>query len=498
MNLYIKNHSFHYEMENLTHAFFFTDEVRVIREYTAPEEPYILTSVTDKVLVEVSIDGSKAVLEEPLSDDDELTMGRMLYRLLSQVCSRELPWGILTGVRPIKLFSKLCERDGEEAASKYFRDTLYVSEPKTELARRVAANQRAIIADSDRRSFSLYVSIPFCPTRCSYCSFVSASIEKAGKLIKDYIPLLLSEIRSTAQIARDLGLELKSVYIGGGTPTTLSAEQLDILLSEIEADFDIAPPLSKGGKGGYTDRPSFASNRDTCTEFTVEAGRPDTVTREKLLALKKHGVTRISINPQTFSDSVLERIGRKHTSAQTLDAYRLARELGFDNINMDLIAGLTSDTPESFRMTIDTVRELDPESVTVHTLAVKRSARLSASDAVTEHGYTAEMLDYAEKELTEAGYEPYYLYRQSKMLSNLENIGWAKPGYFSPYNVYIMEETHTILACGAGAVTKLRDQSSNYLERIFNFKYPYEYISRFDELTQRKERVKEFYNGLKS
>ena len=471
MNLYIQNHPYHYEMENLTRAFFFTEDVRVIHEYDELSEPYILTAVDDAVRVEIGIDGSVDALSAPLSGDDELTMGRLLYRLLSKTCRRELPWGILTGVRPIKLFSKLIAENGEEAAEAYFRETLYVSEEKTALARTVAANQRDIIARSGRRSFSLYVSIPFCPTRCNYCSFVSQSIERAKFLISDYLPLLHEEIRNTAEIAKELGLELLSVYIGGGTPTTLSAEQLDLLLGEIERDFDLSG----------------------CTEFTVEAGRPDTVTREKLISLKNHGVTRISINPQTFNDAVLETIGRRHTSQQTVDAFLLARELGFDNINMDLIAGLSGDTPESFGDTIDTVRRLDPESVTVHTLAVKRSARISAADAVREHGYTAAMLDYASKNLTEGGYEPYYLYRQSKMLSNLENIGWAKPGFYSPYNVYIMEETHSILACGAGAVTKLRDVDSNHLERIFNFKYPYEYISRFSELLDRKQRIESFY-----
>ena len=471
MNLYIHNHAYHYEMENLTRAFFFGEEVKVLHETAALKEPFILTSVTDEVRVEVSTGGFHDALSAPLSDDDELTMGRLLYRLLSRACTRELPWGILTGVRPIKLFSHLAGQDGVEAAASYFRDTLYVSEPKIALARSVAQNQRAIIARSGAKSFSLYVSIPFCPTRCSYCSFVSQSIEKAKGLIEQYLPLLLSELQYTADLAQRLGLRLLSVYVGGGTPTTLSAEQLDLLLGEICADFDLSE----------------------CTEFTVEAGRPDTVTREKLLALKRHGVTRISINPQTFNDAVLERIGRRHTAQQTVDAYRLARELCFDNINMDLIAGLTGDTPDSFRATIDTVRALDPESVTVHTLAVKRSARLNAADALAEHGYTAGMLDYAARELTAGGYQPYYLYRQSSMLSNLENIGWAKPGFFSPYNIYIMEETHSILACGAGAVTKLRDCSSNHLERIFNFKYPYEYVSRFDELIARKERIGMFY-----
>ena len=471
MNLYIDNHKFHYEMENLCRAFLFTEEVAVIHEYDTKEAPYILTSVREKVTVELCTDGFRETLSADLCDDNELCMGQLLYRVLSKAYRRELPWGILTGVRPNKLYSRLCDRNGEDQARRYFRDTLYVSEEKTDLAQMVRVNQRAILSRSDRRSFSLYVSIPFCPTRCNYCSFVSQTVEKAKKLIEQYIPLLLSEIRYSAELAKELNLRLESVYIGGGTPTTLSAEQLKILLSEIEADFDMS----------------------NCAEFTVEAGRPDTVTKEKLMTLKQHAVTRISINPQTFNDSVLEHIGRKHDSQQTLDAYRLARELGFDNINMDLIAGLTTDTPESFVRTIDIIRELDPESVTVHTLAVKRSARLSSADAVKEHSYTAEMLDYAREKLTQGGYEPYYLYRQSKMLSNLENIGWAKKGYFSPYNVYIMEETHTILACGAGAVSKLRDVDSDYLERIFNFKYPYEYISRFDEMIQRKERVKSFY-----
>ena len=458
-------------MENLCRAFLFTEEVTVIHEFDHLTEPYILTAVYDEVRVVLSCGDYHAERSAPLSDDNELTMGRLLYRLLCEAYGRELPWGILTGVRPIKLFSKLAARDGVEEARRYFRDTLLVSEEKTTLANIVRDNQLAILSQSDKRSFSLYVSIPFCPTRCNYCSFVSQTVEKAKKLIEAYLPLLLSEIRYTSEIAKELGLRLESVYIGGGTPTTLTAQQLDLLLTEIEADFDLS----------------------TCAEFTVEAGRPDTVTREKLLALKRHKVTRISINPQTFSDSVLEHIGRKHTAQQTLDAFHLARELGFDNINMDLIAGLTTDTPESFAQTIDIVRELDPESVTVHTLAVKRSARLNSMDAVKEQEYTEKMLAYAKTELMQGGYEPYYLYRQSKMLSNLENIGWAKKGYFSPYNIYIMEETHSILACGAGAVTKLRDIASDYLERIFNFKYPYEYISRFDEMIQRKERVKSFY-----
>lgn len=229
-------------------------------------------------------------------------------------------------------------------------------------------------------------------------------------------------------------------------------------------------------------------------EFTVEAGRPDTVTREKLEALKNSGVTRISINPQTLSDQVLRRIGRRHTTQQTLDAFHLARACGMDNINMDLIAGLPGDTVEGFRATLDGVLALSPESVTVHTLSLKRSAQLFQDGAGEPEGETAaQMLDYAQSRLTGQGYLPYYLYRQSRMVGNLENIGWCLPGCESPYNVYIMDETHTILACGAGAATKVKRPGVDELERIFNFKFPYEYINRFQEVLERKNRVKQCY-----
>lgn len=471
MNLYIDNHSFHYEMENLTRAFLFDEPVTVIRSWENFEKPYILTCVRDDVRVTLSAGSFEKTLSEPRGEDDELSMARLLYFLLSDYCGKTLPWGVLTGVRPIKLFSSLSASRGVSYAEDYFQSRLLVSGEKTALSRSVSAAQKPILDRSSRKSFSLYVSIPFCPTRCNYCSFVSQSVEKAKRLISDYIPLLLDEIRLTAKIASDLGLRLASVYVGGGTPTTLSAGDLSLLLSEIRADFDMS----------------------ASSEFTVEAGRPDTVTAEKLLALKETGVSRISINPQTFNDDVLSAIGRRHTTEETLAAFSLARSLGFSNINMDLIAGLLSDTPESFCHSIDSALSLSPESITVHTLAVKRSARLSAGDVSRAFSAVSDMLSYAGKRLPSCGYIPYYLYRQSKMLSNLENIGWAKEGFFSPYNIYIMEETHSILACGAGAVTKLRDADSNHLERIFNFKYPYEYITRFDELAERKSRVYSFY-----
>lgn len=322
-------------------------------------------------------------------------------------------------------------------------------------------------------SCSLYIAIPFCPTRCSYCSFVSSSVEKSFRLIPDYVRLLQEEIRATARLISELGLRLETVYFGGGTPTAISAGQLADLLGTVRESCDLSH----------------------CREFTVEAGRPDTVTVEKLDVLKTRGVTRISINPQTLSDEVLHIIGRKHTTAQTFEAFALARRHGFGNINMDLIAGLPGDGEEGFRRSIDGVLALGPESVTVHSLALKRAANLYQTFGRQPCGpqTAGAMLDYADETLLQRGYVPYYLYRQSRMAGNLENTGWAKPGFESYYNVFIMEECQTILACGAGAVTKLRDPHSDRLERIFNFKYPYEYVNRFSEMMKRKERVREFY-----
>ena len=377
-------------------------------------------------------------------------------------------------MRPVKLLRQLKTKLGEQKAFEQFQTNYLVSKEKAELSRVTMHNEEPILALSRPESFSLYVSIPFCPSRCSYCSFVSSSLEQTAKLIPQYLPLLCEEIRRTGEIASELGLRLESVYVGGGTPTTLSAEQLALLLRTIRENFTLS----------------------TIREFTVEAGRPDTITAEKLDALKDGGVTRISINPQTLNDDVLKIIGRRHTTAQTLSAFSLAREKGFHNINMDLIAGLPGDTVPGFQNTLDHVVALAPESITVHTLALKRSARMMqeenepfGSDALA----AGEMLDYADAVLAENGYRPYYLYRQSRMVGNLENTGWAKPGAESPYNVYIMDETQTILACGAGASSKIKGPRADQLERIFNFKYPFEYVSRFQEILDRKDQVKSIY-----
>ena len=490
MTLIIDGHSFHYEMENLCRIFFPYQKIKVT-DQNCDDKILAYTGVQkepDGLLLTArfragSYRGEKTELlsgEEARSEkEQERRLSILLFDLLVEYCGFTPKWGILTGVRPVKLLRRMTAELGEQEALEFFRSGYLVSGEKTELSRVTMHNEEKILTLSKPESFSLYISIPFCPSRCSYCSFVSSSVEQTAKLIPQYLALLCEEIRYTGKIAAELGLRLESVYVGGGTPTTLSAEQLGTLLNTVNGSFDLSG----------------------CREFTVEAGRPDTITADKLDALKNGEVTRISINPQTLNDEVLKLIGRRHTTEQTLSAFALARELGFRNINMDLIVGLPGDTVQSFRSTLDRVLDLSPESVTVHTLALKRSARMMQDENEpfgSDARAAGEMLDYADRMLMESGYAPYYLYRQSRMVGNLENTGWAKPGSESPYNVYIMDETHTILACGAGACSKVKDPDSSRLERIFNFKYPYEYISRFKEMIIRKDRVKAIYDELRS
>lgn len=477
MNLYVKNHNFHFELENLTRLFFPNEKITVIRDFSEPQPPYIYTEVSDKITISVNIGSfnkSETAVRKLTDDDNELVSAQLLYKLLCDFTGLTQTWGILTGVRPVKLLRKLAEESNEEQAVKKFLNDFFVSNEKTALSRETEHNERKILELSRPESFSLYVGIPFCPSRCSYCSFVMASIERAEKLIEPYTKLLCEEIKRTAEIANKLGLRLETVYFGGGTPTTLSAEQLDTVLRAVNKSFDMS----------------------TCREFTVEAGRPDTIDSAKLFALKENKVDRISINPQTTNDEVLKTIGRKHTAQQFFDAFELARKCGFDNINTDLIAGLPTDTPESFKNSLDSIVKLNAECITVHTLCMKRASRLTTEGVTLDLQQARdarEMLAYTQNILGQNEYIPYYMYRQSRMVGNLENVGWSKKGFESLYNVYVMDETHTILACGSGGVTKLKRNNPDYLERIFNFKYPYEYMDRFDELIQRKSGIMQFY-----
>ena len=481
MKLCLINHNYRYELEKLIRLFFPFEKIE-FSETTETENDVAITIIEGNTAkARLHLYGNTYEQTAPIDSavDDtkkeyELKLALCLYDCLTKATGYTPDWGILTGVRPAKLFSRFKKSIGEQEATAHFKNVFKVSDEKIALCKETVSEEDKITSLSQNNSFSLYVSIPFCPSRCSYCSFVSHSVDKAQHLIPKYVQLLCKEIEVTARIAKTNNLRLETIYIGGGTPTAISAEEIEKIMSTVSREFDL----------------SFLR------EYTVEAGRPDTVTKEKLEVIKKYGATRISINPQTMNNEVLKTIGRNHTAAQTVDAFNLARKVGFKNINMDLIAGLPSDNLETFKNTVEQVINLNPESVTVHSLSMKRSSALTKNGefSAIESGKEASfMVNYAKNRLSEKSIFPYYMYRQSKTIGNLENVGYAKKGFECLYNVYIMDETHTILACGASAVTKLREPGGDYIERIFNFKYPYEYINQFSELIERKKIITPFY-----
>ena len=382
-------------------------------------------------------------------------------------------WGSLSGVRPAKLVDGyLREGLSPRAAKGRFMREYFVSGSRAQLCLDAALAAQEAARSLDERDVCLYVGIPFCPTRCAYCSFVSQSVEKSMKLMEPFLDALLLDIRATAAETRRAGLRPVALYMGGGTPTTLSAAQLDRLCAALEREFDLS----------------------ALREYTVEAGRPDTITAEKLRVLRAHGVGRVSVNPQTMSDSVLEAIGRRHTAQDIVDALALVRECGGFEVNMDLIAGLPTDTAGGFSRTLDTVLSLAPENVTVHTLSLKRGSGLTlAGRPLPEAGEVRAMLDEAMERLAGSGYAPYYLYRQKNMAGGFENVGWTKPGSENLYNICIMEELCSILAMGAGGSTKLVADGGKRIKRFIAPKYPQEYINAAPGFAAGKERIGEFY-----
>ena len=486
MILELKGHTYKYECEKVIRIFFPSERVIEGKSSDEPER-YVFCEVAERedevrYYCRAVINGKNEEYSffYPKNEDDsdslrERLLAKAMLKVLTAVTGIVPPWGILTGIRPSKLMRKYISESGVDNARRIFTDFFEASEEKTALAESVALTENRVVEESDKRSFSLYISIPFCPTRCSYCSFVSHSVESAKKLIPDYVKCLCEEIRHTAEIVKEAELKLETVYIGGGTPTSLDAEYLEEITDTVNTCFDMK----------------------RVKEFTVEAGRPDTIDEKKLTVLKNAGVSRISINPQTFSDSVLKAVGRCHTASDVIEKFHLARKMGFDNINMDFIAGLPTDTYESFCESLDKAIRLSPENITVHTLSVKRSSRMNQQgQEFCDEKVTEKMVEYASAALTSGGYVPYYMYRQSKTSANLENVGWCKPSVPCLYNIYMMEEIHTVLAVGASAVTKLTLPESDALQRIFNYKYPYEYISDFSEMLERKKAVKPFYENV--
>ena len=492
MKLYLEGHDYRYAVEQIMLILLPGQRPEYPDAPPAPDEAaahsaLVLRDGTARARTVLQLDGrrSEGTAETVLPEtDDGLTRDRLCQRIIKQSFYKAaLPlldhapdWGALTGVRPAKLAAKaLADGRSRAEVERMFREEFFVSPQRTRLALEAAEAGLEVARGLRPEELSLYVGIPFCPTRCAYCSFVSADIQRALKLVEPYLEALGREIDAAARLLPQAGAKVRTLYFGGGTPTTLSPAQLDRLLGQLHRSLDLSG----------------------LSECTVEAGRPDTITAEKLAVLRDYGVDRLSVNPQTMQNHVLRAMGRAHTAADVLRAYDLARRAGDWAINMDLIAGLPEDSADGFRDTLETVLSLAPENITVHTLALKKGSRLTLEGRGLPSGEeTARMLAYAWPRLEEAGYRPYYLYRQKYMSGALENIGWCRPGYEGIYNVCIMEELHTILALGAGGSTKLTDPHTGKITRLTNPKYPYEYIQRVQQLCAEKEAIVPFYRAL--
>lgn len=486
MNIYITGLGSGYEVEHLVRLFYPMAPLTL----TPPEDGADCVWAEkrpDKLWAMVRQGGKSQTAEAPLpipveegGETPEFALASLTYDLLRSWTGVRPPWGKMTGVRPVRLVhDKRAAGWTEEEIDDFFLKRFDCSPEKYGMAKAIADLQEPILkVGSAPKTYSLYIGIPFCPSRCSYCSFVSCNLDRDRKLVQPYVDCLCKEVEAIRDEADKAGLKLCSIYIGGGTPTSLSAAQLRQLMGTVRDCFDLS----------------------AIVEYTVEAGRPDCTDAEKLAVIREYGATRISINPQTFSDEVLANIGRRHSAQDILDCYAEARAAGHDDINMDLIAGLPGDTVEGFEKSLRQAIALDPENITVHTLTLKRASRIVIEDQKeNDYADVAAMLEKCYL-LAEAGYRPYYLYRQKNTLQNLENVGWCKPGYECLYNIYIMEEVHTILSAGAGGSTKLVAPGARHgkIERIFNYKYPTEYIDRFDTILARKEGVKQFYDQYPS
>ncbi|MGN0271999.1 MAG: coproporphyrinogen dehydrogenase HemZ [Lachnospiraceae bacterium] len=479
--------NFEYDIHSLVKAFFPKEDVKVfadaekIAELEQEEAPLFHMEVLfdeEEQIVKMDMEGGKRPMSArcpvDFSDRTETKnrLKRAMYQMLSEYTGQTLPWGTLTGIRPTKIPMGMLEEGKTEAEIRqYMEQTYNCSREKTDLSIEIAKRELNLLKQLDyEKGYSLYVGIPFCPSTCLYCSFTSYPLTRWEKEVDHYLDALEKEIAFTAESFKEK--HLNTIYIGGGTPTTLSPQQLDRLIGKIKSSFDLSHLL----------------------EFTVEAGRPDSITREKLEVLRKHDISRISINPQTMKQETLDIIGRHHTVEQTIDSYKLARELGFDNINMDLIMGLPQETLEDVRRTMEILKELEPDNITVHSLAIKRAARLNMfkedyKDLKMEN--TWENIALTAEYCRDMGLEPYYLYRQKNMAGNFENVGYAKPGKAGIYNILIMEEKQTIMALGAGATTKFVFDHATRMERVENVKDVANYLSRIDEMIDRKRKKME-------
>lgn len=465
---------FEYDIHSLVKAFFPREDVAVRVREAFGEDAGLRMAVefTDgRVQAELFEEGASREKRDHAIDyadrkETKNHLKRLIYGMLSDYTGQKLPWGSLTGIRPVKIVMQLLEEGKTNAeAAAWMRDRYMASKEKAALSVMIANRERYVLRNIDYADgYSLYIGIPFCPSTCLYCSFTSYPLSLWEKRMDDYLEALFQELDEVADLFREK--KLNTVYIGGGTPTTLSPERMDRLLCKIRALFDT----------------------EHLQEYTVEAGRPDSITREKLQVLLDHGIDRISINPQTMKDETLRIIGRRHTVAQTKEAFALAREMGFSHINMDLIIGLPGEGYEDVEHTMQEIAGLAPDSVTVHSLAIKRAARLNLfKETYEEMGLENNMqiMDMTARYCAEMGLSPYYLYRQKNMAGNFENVGYAKVDKAGIYNILMMEEVQTIVACGAGSVSK-RVYPNGQIERCENVKDVAQYMERIQEMIGRK------------
>ena len=468
MNLTLSGHDDRYAVEQLLLSLFPEDaEVTAVSELTREGGEIIVTS-------SVQANGVSAANTSRMREADETVrlrrqlLQQSMYLAAKQLLPQEPAWGALAGVRPTKITTKhLLEGGTAESANDLLRDVYFVTPSRRELA--VACSQSTVKAVKllEPEDISLYVGIPFCPTRCTYCSFVSRTIGKKTELLEPYLEALLKEIAATGELLSKSGKHLRTIYIGGGTPSTLTASQLARLMDAIRVHFDLS----------------------RCIEFTVEGGRPDTLDAGKLQTIRQHGADRMSINPQTMVDTVLRACGRPHKAADILRAYGEAVDAGFEAINMDLIAGLPEDTVDGFCHSLDQVAALKPSNITVHTLALKKGADLfEKRGCLPSAEEVTQMVAYANKTLSALGYKPYYLYRQKYMSGSFENVGWSRDGMDCLYNIYMMEEIHTILSLGGGGMNKV-NLPNGRLTRFHNPKFPEQYIEMLPSVLEQKKEL---------
>ena len=470
MKIITKGHELDDAVRQVLQLFFdistdFTVESSLIENNNVYEAAATITIGDKKAFGEAK----KQLLSKERKDRSDL-IKKSVFFACKKLSDMPTPWGVSTGIRPAKTARMMLDEGFfEDEILSFMQNEYFVAENKAHLSLVVAKKEAELLKNRLKNGISLYVGVPFCPTRCSYCSFISQAVEHNRKFLEPYADALMKEIEATAEIVQSFGYKTETVYFGGGTPTTLPPEILDRVIKKVKECFDI----------------SFLK------EFTVEAGRPDTFSDEMLSVLRENGVNRISINPQTMNQKTLDLIGRKHTVEDTVKAFEMAKKYNCFSINADLIAGLPEETPEDFERTVKEVVSLNPDAVTVHTMYMKRAARLIDDfEKLRFASHVGEMVDFSHEFLTKKGFLPYYMYKQRNTLGNLENTAFAKDGHESLYNIYIMEEIQTIFALGGGASTKM--VKGDLIERVFNPKEAGDYIKRIDEIIEKKKKAVEF------